>query len=136
MALSVCGCRHATTFVSYLNIDQDIIPVYHPQANPVLKENRDLKPRIAILVQNRHDEWEDKLPSIRFCFEQCQCLDDLRSSKSNNPHEFSDLIIHLPFRPCIDKEATPVMPLERKTQEGKLCWFLIRGRYLGTRGGV
>ncbi|GFV75155.1 integrase catalytic domain-containing protein [Trichonephila clavipes] len=49
-----------------LNIDQDIIPVYHPQANPVERKNRDLKPRIAILVQNRHDEWEDKLPSIRF----------------------------------------------------------------------
>ncbi|GFW05008.1 uncharacterized protein TNCV_598021 [Trichonephila clavipes] len=34
-----------------LNIDQDIIPVYHPQANPVERKNRDLKPRIAILVQ-------------------------------------------------------------------------------------
>ncbi|GFV84625.1 transposon Tf2-6 polyprotein [Trichonephila clavipes] len=30
-----------------LNIDQDIIPVYHPQANPVERKNRDLKPRIA-----------------------------------------------------------------------------------------
>ncbi|GFY17299.1 integrase catalytic domain-containing protein [Trichonephila clavipes] len=49
-----------------LNIYQDIIPVYHPQANLVERKNRDLKPRIAILVQNRHDEWEDKLPSIRF----------------------------------------------------------------------
>ncbi|GFX47812.1 transposon Tf2-6 polyprotein [Trichonephila clavipes] len=49
-----------------LNIDQYIIPVYHPQANSVERKNRDLKPRIAILVQNRHDEWEDNLPSIRF----------------------------------------------------------------------
>ncbi|GFU38637.1 uncharacterized protein TNCV_686291 [Trichonephila clavipes] len=47
-------------FCFILNIDQDIIPVYHPQANPVERKNRDLKPRIAILVQNRHDEWEDK----------------------------------------------------------------------------
>ncbi|GFX95604.1 hypothetical protein TNCV_4826181 [Trichonephila clavipes] len=56
-----------------LNIDQDIIPVYHPQANPVERKNRDLKPRIAILVQNRHDEWEDKLPSIRFALNSAKC---------------------------------------------------------------
>ncbi|GFS59587.1 integrase catalytic domain-containing protein [Trichonephila clavipes] len=56
-----------------LNIDQDIIPVYHPQANPVERKNRDLKPRIAILVQNRHDEWEDKLPSIRFALSSAKC---------------------------------------------------------------
>ncbi|GFX57695.1 integrase catalytic domain-containing protein [Trichonephila clavipes] len=56
-----------------LNIDQDIIPVYHPQANPVERKNRDLKPRIAILVQNRHDKWEDKLPSIRFALNSAKC---------------------------------------------------------------
>ncbi|GFT60794.1 integrase catalytic domain-containing protein [Trichonephila clavipes] len=58
---------------SILNIDHDIIPVYHPQANPVERKNRDLKPRIAILVQNRHDEWEDKLPSIRFALNSAKC---------------------------------------------------------------
>ncbi|GFX08709.1 hypothetical protein TNCV_62361 [Trichonephila clavipes] len=56
-----------------LNIDQDIILVYHPQANPVERKNRDLKPIIAILVQNRHDEWEDKLPSIRFALNSAKC---------------------------------------------------------------
>ncbi|GFU49007.1 integrase catalytic domain-containing protein [Trichonephila clavipes] len=56
-----------------LNIDQDIIPVYHPQANPVERKNRDLKLRITILVQNRHDEWEDKLPSIRFTLNSAKC---------------------------------------------------------------
>ncbi|GFU21134.1 retrovirus-related Pol polyprotein from transposon 297 [Trichonephila clavipes] len=56
-----------------LNIDQNIIPVYHPQANPVERKNRDLKPRIAILVKNRHDEWEDKLPSIRFALNSAKC---------------------------------------------------------------
>ncbi|GFW52398.1 hypothetical protein TNCV_2796561 [Trichonephila clavipes] len=34
-----------------LNIHQSLIPVYHPQANPVERKNRDLKPRLAILVQ-------------------------------------------------------------------------------------
>ncbi|GFT81023.1 integrase catalytic domain-containing protein [Trichonephila clavipes] len=56
-----------------LNIDQDIIPVYHPQATPVERKNRDLKPRIAILVQNRHDEWKDKLPSICFALNSAKC---------------------------------------------------------------
>ncbi|GFS86186.1 hypothetical protein TNCV_660721 [Trichonephila clavipes] len=56
-----------------LNIDQDIIPVYHPQANPVERKNRDLKPRIAILVQNQYDEWENKLPSIRFALNSTKC---------------------------------------------------------------
>ncbi|GFW87237.1 integrase catalytic domain-containing protein [Trichonephila clavipes] len=55
-----------------LNIDQDI-PVYHPQANPVERKNRDLKPRIAILAQNQHDEWEDKLPSICFTLNSVKC---------------------------------------------------------------
>ncbi|GFW41409.1 transposon Tf2-8 polyprotein [Trichonephila clavipes] len=32
-----------------LNIHQSLIPVYHPQANPVERKNRDLKPRLAIL---------------------------------------------------------------------------------------
>ncbi|GFT17144.1 40S ribosomal protein SA [Trichonephila clavipes] len=56
-----------------LNIHQDIIPVYHPQANPDERKNRDLKPRTAILVQNRYDEWEDKLPSIRFALNSAKC---------------------------------------------------------------
>ncbi|GFX48773.1 transposon Tf2-8 polyprotein [Trichonephila clavipes] len=38
-----------------LNIHQSLIPVYHPQANPVERKNRDLKPRLAILVQDKHD---------------------------------------------------------------------------------
>ncbi|GFX93553.1 integrase catalytic domain-containing protein [Trichonephila clavipes] len=56
-----------------LNIDQDIIPVYYPQTNPFERNNRDLKPRITILVQNQHDEWEDKLPSIRFVLNSAKC---------------------------------------------------------------
>ncbi|GFW28333.1 transposon Tf2-11 polyprotein [Trichonephila clavipes] len=49
-----------------LNIHQSLIPVYHPQANPVERKNRDLKPRLAILVQDKHDSWSEKLPFIRF----------------------------------------------------------------------
>ncbi|GFV33024.1 retrovirus-related Pol polyprotein from transposon 412 [Trichonephila clavipes] len=49
-----------------LNIHQSLIPVYHPQANPVERKNRDLKPRLAILVQDKHDCRSEKLPFIRF----------------------------------------------------------------------
>ncbi|GBM06018.1 hypothetical protein AVEN_49406-1 [Araneus ventricosus] len=34
-----------------LKIHQSFIPVYHPQANPVERKNRDLKQRLAILVE-------------------------------------------------------------------------------------
>ncbi|GFV55259.1 transposon Tf2-9 polyprotein [Trichonephila clavipes] len=37
-----------------LEITQDLIPVYHPQANPSERKNRDLKPRLAILVGEEH----------------------------------------------------------------------------------
>ncbi|GFV11927.1 transposon Tf2-8 polyprotein [Trichonephila clavipes] len=46
----------------HLNIHQSLIPVYHPQANPVARKNRDLKPRLAILIQDKHDCWSEKLP--------------------------------------------------------------------------
>ncbi|GFW38009.1 gag-Pol polyprotein [Trichonephila clavipes] len=37
-----------------LNISQNFIPVYSPQSNPVERKNRDLKPRLAILVGDDH----------------------------------------------------------------------------------
>lgn len=49
-----------------LDIKQSLIPVYHPEANMVERKNRDLKPRLAILVGNHHETWLDKLPAIRF----------------------------------------------------------------------
>ncbi|GFT66905.1 hypothetical protein TNCV_996831 [Trichonephila clavipes] len=56
-----------------LNIHQSLIPVYHPQANPVERKNRDLKPRLAILVQEKHDYWSEKLPFIRFALNTAKC---------------------------------------------------------------
>ncbi|GFT03324.1 retrovirus-related Pol polyprotein from transposon 17.6 [Trichonephila clavipes] len=49
-----------------LDINQSLIPVYHPQANPVERKNRDLKPRLAMMVGNNHTLWIEKLPAIRF----------------------------------------------------------------------
>ncbi|GFU69446.1 integrase catalytic domain-containing protein [Trichonephila clavipes] len=56
-----------------LNIHQYLVPVYHPQANPVERKNRDLKPRLAILVQYNHDCWSEKLPFIRFALNTAKC---------------------------------------------------------------
>ncbi|GFU27707.1 hypothetical protein TNCV_515991 [Trichonephila clavipes] len=56
-----------------LNIHQSLIPVYHPQANPVDRKNRDLKSRLAILVQDKHDCWSEKLPFIRFALNTAKC---------------------------------------------------------------
>ncbi|GFY11673.1 retrovirus-related Pol polyprotein from transposon 412 [Trichonephila clavipes] len=56
-----------------LNIHQSLIPVYHPQANPVERKNMDLKPRLALLVQDKHDCWSEKLPFIRFAVNTAKC---------------------------------------------------------------
>lgn len=49
-----------------LNVKQNLIPLYHPEANPVERKNRDLKVQLAILVQGHHNEWPQALPFIRF----------------------------------------------------------------------
>ncbi|GFX42516.1 hypothetical protein TNCV_1520791 [Trichonephila clavipes] len=56
-----------------LNIHQSLIPVYHPQANPVERKNRDMKPWLAILVQDKHVCWSEKLPFIRFALNTAKC---------------------------------------------------------------
>ncbi|GFU46742.1 retrovirus-related Pol polyprotein from transposon 17.6 [Trichonephila clavipes] len=56
-----------------LDIMQDLIPVYHPQANPLECKNRDLKPKLAILVGGEQSSWEDKLPLICFTMNNSVC---------------------------------------------------------------
>ncbi|GBN08540.1 hypothetical protein AVEN_142795-1 [Araneus ventricosus] len=56
-----------------LNIKQSLIPVYYLQANPVERKNRDLKPRLAILVYDKQNSWSEKLPSIRFALITAKC---------------------------------------------------------------
>ncbi|GFW65999.1 hypothetical protein TNCV_588251 [Trichonephila clavipes] len=56
-----------------LNISQNFIPVYSPQSNPVERKNRDLKPRLAILVGDDHSSWYSKLPVIRFAMHTTVC---------------------------------------------------------------
>ncbi|GFX20201.1 retrovirus-related Pol polyprotein from transposon 412 [Trichonephila clavipes] len=56
-----------------LNISQNFIPVYSSQSNPVERKNRDLKPRLAILVGDDHSSWYSKLPVIRFALNTTVC---------------------------------------------------------------
>ncbi|KAF8788760.1 Transposon Ty3-I Gag-Pol polyprotein like [Argiope bruennichi] len=56
-----------------LNISQNLIPVYFPQSNPLEQKNRDLKPRLAILVGDDHGNWHSKLAMIRFAMNTAVC---------------------------------------------------------------
>ncbi|GFT32215.1 transposon Tf2-9 polyprotein [Trichonephila clavipes] len=42
-------------------------------ANPVESKNRDLKPRLAMMVGNNHTLWIEKLPAIRFALNTSKC---------------------------------------------------------------
>lgn len=56
-----------------LGIEQSLTPLYHPQANPVERRNRDLKTQLGILVGDYHREWPKNLPSIRFAMNTTRC---------------------------------------------------------------
>jgi hypothetical protein len=50
-----------------LGISQAFTPVYHPEANPVERRNRDLKTQLAIQIRDKpHSDWPRLLSSIRF----------------------------------------------------------------------
>ncbi|KAL0901404.1 hypothetical protein ABMA27_006676 [Loxostege sticticalis] len=49
-----------------MGIKQYLTPLYHPEANPVERKNRDLKPQLAILVGKDHTSWDTHLAAIRF----------------------------------------------------------------------
>ena len=49
-----------------LGVKQNLIPLYHPEANPVERRNRDLKVHLAILVEGNHKQWPEVLPFVRF----------------------------------------------------------------------
>lgn len=56
-----------------LGIHQSLIPVYHPEANPVERKNRELKTQLAIAVGEEHTEWDTHLPAIRFSMNTAFC---------------------------------------------------------------
>ncbi|XP_075990370.1 uncharacterized protein LOC142986021 [Anticarsia gemmatalis] len=57
-----------------LDIQHAFTPVYHPEANPVERRNRDLKTQLAIFVEGDHRSWAERLPSIRYAENTSNCL--------------------------------------------------------------
>jgi len=43
-----------------LGFQQNLIPVYHSEANPVERKNRDLKAQLARLTSSNHTQWVTK----------------------------------------------------------------------------
>lgn len=56
-----------------LNISQELLPLYHPSANPAERKNRDLKFQLSRLVDSDHASWPQHLPSIRFAMNSAVC---------------------------------------------------------------
>jgi hypothetical protein len=57
-----------------LGITQSLTPVYHPEANPVERRNRDLKTQLSIQIgEEPHPTWPTKLPAIRFAMNTARC---------------------------------------------------------------
>lgn len=54
-------------------IKQNLIPLYHPEANPAERKNRDLKVQLAMLVKNDHRSWPRFLPQVRFALNTATC---------------------------------------------------------------
>ncbi|GFU87072.1 retrovirus-related Pol polyprotein from transposon 17.6 [Trichonephila clavipes] len=90
-----------------LNISQNFIPVYSPQSNPVERKNRDLKPRLAILVGDDHSSWYSKLPVIRFAMNTTVC-------DTTDTYHTSALT---PFK---DMDTSPVAPLRKRGRPRKV----------------
>ena len=56
-----------------LGIKQSFTPIYHPEANPVERKNRDLKTQLSICVKTDHTKWNLMLPTIRFAMNTVKC---------------------------------------------------------------
>lgn len=59
--------------MSVLGIKQSLVPLYHPEANPAERKNRDLKQMLAQLVEEDHTSWPTKLSLIRFALNGAKC---------------------------------------------------------------
>ena len=110
-----------------LNIKHAFTPVYHPETNPVERKNRDLKPQLAILVKDRHRDWPEHLPSIRFAMNTANCLStgftpafltfgrDLRTPDTS--HDFRKILQSENFIPEITPKLMQMATTLQKARE-------------------
>lgn len=56
-----------------LGISQELLPLYHPAANPAERKNRDLKFHLSRLVDADHTSWPQHLPEVRFAMNSAVC---------------------------------------------------------------
>ncbi|KAJ8720901.1 hypothetical protein PYW08_006366 [Mythimna loreyi] len=56
-----------------MGVKQELIPLYHPEANPAERKNRDLKVQLSMLVQTSHTDWPKHLASVRFAMNSAVC---------------------------------------------------------------
>lgn len=56
-----------------LGFQQSLIPVYHPESNPIERRHRDVKTQLAILTNGDHASWKDKLAAVRFSMNTAHC---------------------------------------------------------------
>lgn len=117
-----------------LNIKHTFTPLYHPEANPVERKNRDLKTQLAILVNdNQRGEWSEQLPSIRFAMNTATCSStkftpayltfgrELRMP-CDNEVDFRNIVISENFIPEVTpklKKLADNLLKAREVQEGK-----------------
>lgn len=56
-----------------MGIEQTTIANYTPRSNPVERKNRDLRPLLSIGCAERHRDWCERLPTIRFALNTSIC---------------------------------------------------------------
>lgn len=56
-----------------MGVKQELIPLYHPEANPAERKNRDLKLQLSILVKTTHTDWPKHLAHVRFAMNSAVC---------------------------------------------------------------
>lgn len=112
-----------------LDIKHQFTPVYHPAANPVGRKNRDLKVQLAILVEDDHRDWDEKLPAIRFAMNTATSLTgytpayltfarELRTPDDNN-HDLREVILSENFIPEITPKLLLLATTLKKAKENR-----------------